>query len=306
MFEGSGQPLTLREIPLPTPGIGQWLVRNEYTTLCASDLHTFNGKRQERTPTILGHEITGQLVAAGPGAPTTDANGAPLLPGTKVTWAIYASDPGSELALRGIPQKGDQLFKYGHELLTETHTLHGGLSEYTLLRQHTPIIALPNDLPATVAALVNCSVATTCGAFRLAGAITSRSILITGGGMLGLVACALANENGAVNITVADNQPSRLATSLKFGAKEATTLQQVEGKFDVVMDFTGVPEVMEQSLHKLAIGGTAIWVGAAMPGTPVPPRLAKHDRPLGETSPDCPTPLMASPPKRRHQRYSAP
>ncbi len=42
----------------------------------------------------------------------------------------------------GIPQKGDGLFKYGHEQLTETNTLHGGLSEYCILRAHTAIIKL--------------------------------------------------------------------------------------------------------------------------------------------------------------------
>ena len=269
VFEGAGVALRLKEVDIPQPEPGEWLVKNLYTTLCASDMHTYTGKRQEKTPTILGHEITGVLVAAGIDAPTSDLNGRPLQAGARITWAIYASEPGSPNALRGIPQKGDGLFKYGHELLSDRSTLHGGLAEYTLLRKNTPIIALEEDVPLPVAALINCAVATMCGAFRLAGDVKDRNLLITGAGMLGVIGCAFAREHGAATIAVADSVAARLDTALSFGATVAAPLEAHSGPFDVVFDLTGNISVMEQSLQLMSIGGTAIWVGAAMPGPPV-------------------------------------
>ncbi|MCU0339889.1 MAG: alcohol dehydrogenase catalytic domain-containing protein [Spirosomaceae bacterium] len=108
------------------------MVRNECTALCKSDLHTYTGKRQEKTPTILGHEIVGRIVAFGEDAQQIDQRGQPLALNDRISWAIFSSDPASYWVQKGIPQKGDKLLKYGHELLTQTHTLHGGLSDYTI------------------------------------------------------------------------------------------------------------------------------------------------------------------------------
>ncbi|MCC7065934.1 MAG: alcohol dehydrogenase catalytic domain-containing protein, partial [Planctomycetes bacterium] len=93
IFHGPGLAIELRRVPLPPLGPGEVLVRNTCTTLCRSDVTTFTGKRTEKTPTILGHEITGVIAELGPEAPTQDLRGAPLRPGDRVTWAIYASDP---------------------------------------------------------------------------------------------------------------------------------------------------------------------------------------------------------------------
>ena len=135
VFYGAGKPLQLEECEIPALCQGEVLVKNEYVTLCRSDISTYTGKRIEKTPTILGHEIVGWVVALGEGNPVLDLEGRPLAIGERVTWAIYASNPDGEMARRGIPQKAPDLFKYGHEQLTERNTLHGGLAEYTLLRR---------------------------------------------------------------------------------------------------------------------------------------------------------------------------
>ena len=142
VFYGAGKPLQLEECEIPALCQGEVLVKNEYVTLCRSDISTYTGKRIEKTPTILGHEIVGRVVALGEGNPVLDLEGRPLAIGERVTWAIYASNPDGEMARRGIPQKAPDLFKYGHEQLTERNTLHGGLAEYTLLRRYTPVLPL--------------------------------------------------------------------------------------------------------------------------------------------------------------------
>jgi len=272
VFESSHAPLRLTEIDVPELGSGQILVRNEYTTLCRSDLNTFTGKRTERIPTILGHEIVGRIEAFGPGAPSQDLRGTALRPGDRVTWAIYASDPESELSRRGFPQKGAGLVKYGHEQLTTENTLHGGLSECCLLRAHTPILRLDEAVPLPIAATVNCAVATVAGALRLAGDISERRVAVSGAGMLGVFACAMSKTAGAQSVAAIDTDAQRLETARHFGADDtvqAVLNDTLRRNVDVVFELSGVPAAMENMLEWLAIGGTAIWVGATFPQEPL-------------------------------------
>jgi D-arabinose 1-dehydrogenase-like Zn-dependent alcohol dehydrogenase len=102
IFHAKDQPFTYETVPVPGLRDGEILVRNEYTTLCRSDLNTFTGKRIEKTPTILGHEVVGVIEEMAPGAPARDYRGADLRVGDRVTWAIYASNPDSWMSLIGL------------------------------------------------------------------------------------------------------------------------------------------------------------------------------------------------------------
>ncbi len=278
IFHAKDLPFTYETVPVPPLRTGELLVRNDYTTLCRSDLNTYAGKRIEKTPTILGHEIVGTIEELGPDAPAVDGRGAPLRIGDRVTWAIYASDPCSCLALRGIPQKGDGLFKYGHERITPDSNLHGGLSEYCVLRQHTPVIRIDAAIPLPVIALINCSVATVAGALRLAGEVRDRHVLIAGAGMLGIIACAMSRSEGAKCVTAVDIDEARLTTAREFGVdhtvnlatsgkslKEAVADLKTGEPVTVALDFSGVPETMEALLGALGIGGVLVFIGATYP-----------------------------------------
>lgn len=280
VFTNPNTELELRSVPVLFPGDGEILVKIEYTTLCGSDLKTYTGARREKTPTILGHEIVGRIAAFGPGALHVDQRGDRLSIDDLITWAIYCSEPDSDLARKGIPQKGPGLFKYGHEQLTPTCGLHGGLAEFVLLRKHTPIVKFQKQIPLPVIAPVNCAVATIAGAFRLAGDVSGKNVLVSGVGMLGVVACAMARSKGAKLVAALDLDPQRLETALRFGANLALlsdadipeALRETAGfdrPIDLIIECSGVPEVMSAGLKWLGIGGTAIWVGATYPAAPV-------------------------------------
>jgi alcohol dehydrogenase len=283
VFHGKDHPLSLESVPIPPLNPGEILVRNEYTTLCRSDLNTFSGKRTEPTPTILGHETVGTIEELGPQTPANDARGNPLQPGNRITWAIYASNPSSNLARLGIPQKAPDLFKYGHERITPQSHLHGGLSQYCILRPNTPIVQLPHPIPLPVLALINCSIATVAGSIRLAGNLQNRVVIIAGAGMLGLVACAMAKTAGAKHILALDVNPQRLHTASSFGAN--TTLNCLHAttplpkliqdhlppgtSAHIALEYSGIPETMEGTIQSLGIGGTIVLVGATYPQRPI-------------------------------------
>jgi len=282
VFHAKDKPFTCETVSIPPLREGEILIRNEYTTLCRSDLNTFSGKRTEKTPTIVGHEIVGRIEKLGPGAPERDCRGAALRVGDRVTWAIYASDPDSELARRGIPQKGEGLFKYGHEQLTPDSTLHGGLAEHCILRRHTPVIRIDQPLPLTVIALINCSVATVAGSLRLVGELEDRNVLVAGAGMLGIIACAMACCAGAKHVIAVDIDDARLVTARRFGADLMVKLEAqgrplkeelaslISGEsVTVALDYSGAPGTMEALIAALGVGGTVVFVGATYPQRPL-------------------------------------
>jgi alcohol dehydrogenase len=278
IFDARDHSLQHATIPVPPLAEGEMIVANEFVTLCRSDINTFSGKRSEKNPTILGHEIVGRIAARHPEAPSHDILGAPLSIGDRITWGIYASNPGSMLAQRGIPQKGDNLFKYGHEEIREGHTLHGGLSSHTIIRRHTPVARLTEGMPLPVAATINCAVATVAGALRLAGPMAGMRVFVFGAGMLGVVACAMARSSGAASVAATDTNEDRMRIALLFGADRMVAPEDVlapeparkTGLHDIVFDFSGAPDSMEASLRILAIGGTTVWVGATFPQRDVP------------------------------------
>jgi len=282
IFDGVGLPFRFEEVAIPALQPGEMLVKNDFTTICRSDLLTFTGQRTEKTPTILGHEVVGHVVDMHHQTKHTDWRGQPLSVGSRLTWAIYASNPRSVNAKKGIPQKGENLFKYGHERVTPQSHLHGGLSEYTILRQHTPVIGLDDTLSNPSAALLNCAVATVAGALRLCGDVTNKRVLVSGTGMLGTVACAMAKSGGADTVIAIDAVEERAQNALTFGADlafgignadqtlaEALTAQHGPLTVDVALDFSGQPAAMHGALGLLDIGGTAVWMGATFPQQPV-------------------------------------
>lgn len=262
-FQLSGKKLQLEERKLPELKDSEILVKIMYTTLCRSDLYTYKGLRQEKAPTILGHEIVGQIVDFGPDAIRSDLRGTELKIGDRITWAIFASNPDDPNSKKGIPQKAKDIFKYGHEQITEDSNFHGGLSQFIILRKFTPVICLKQSVPDSVAALINCSVATIAGAIRLAGDFRNKNVLISGTGMLGIVACAMASKGGAASVSALDIDSNRLEISKLFGANEiGLSVNDFTKKFDVIIETSGFPDVMMNTIKQIGIGGTAVWLGA--------------------------------------------
>jgi alcohol dehydrogenase len=268
VFNDEAPQLSIVDSILPELQEGELLVKVQYTALCRSDINTFIGKRKEKTPTILGHESVGVIYKIASNETMLDGRGVKLTIGKRITWGIYSSDPNDPLSLQGLPQKARFLFKYGHEEVTDSSSFHGGLSEFIVLRKNTPIVVLEDSISSEVASLINCSIATVAAAFRLAGPVKKKKIMITGAGMLGMFACAMAAEQKAASVCAVDISKKRLDLAIKYGATQTLFFEELSThsiKPDVVIDFSGANEAMKQSLLIAATGAKIIWVGATFP-----------------------------------------
>ena len=254
VFAGPGEPLRLESFPLPRPGSSQLLVRVRCSSICGSDLHTYQGRRQTPTPTILGHEILGEVIETGPGPPVRTLDGEAVGVGDRISWSIAASCGQCFFCRRSLSQKCERLFKYGHESLRPEHLFNGGLAEVCHLIAGTPVVSVPEGLPDEVACPANCATATVMAAMRAGGGCRGEIVLIQGAGMLGLTACALARSRGASQIIVCDIDETRLKQAERFGASHCvavgegpemlvrTVMEISRGRgVDLALELSGLP-----------------------------------------------------------------
>lgn len=268
IFSAVGEPLEKRVHPLPDLSEGEVLVSIEMTTICTSDLLTLGGKRQEPTPLILGHEIVGRITTL-PNQEVKDMQGIVLQQGDRISWSVFSAAAETSWAEKGMRQKSPGVIKYGHRKLSEQHYFSGGFATHCHLLADTCLIKISESIPLAAVCPVNCSLATVIGGMRLAGELTGKRVLITGGGMLGVYACAVARQRGASHVAVVEPQAARRDTCLRFGAESASSPEELDAqqelKFDITLDTSGNLQAMQQGLHAMDIGGIAVWLGAVYP-----------------------------------------
>jgi alcohol dehydrogenase len=288
VFHGPGRPIELTSWPRPDPARGEVLVEVVACTLCGSDLHSIHGRRPVPTPSVLGHEILGRIVAFGPEAGRIDAAGRPLSPGDRVTWAVVASCGSCPPCERGLPQKCDRGFKYGHEPLRPGRELSGGLADHCLLAAGTAIFRVPDGLSDAAACPSSCATATVAAALEAAGPIAGRSVLVLGAGMLGVTAAAWSRERGAGDVVVCDPSDRRLAAAAAFGASRSARPSDLADAVagvtrgrgvDAILELSGSTEAIEGALPLLGLGGSVVLVGSVAPARPfsiLPERIVRN------------------------------
>lgn len=255
-FDGPGRPLRAEAFDLPTPGPGEAVVRISLCTLCGSDLHTYSGRRTEPTPVVLGHEMVGVVVRVSD-EPLKDVHGEPLRVGDRITWSVIGACGGCFNCTHDLPQKCDSLFKYGKK----TGGPFGGLSTHCHLLKETAAVKLPADLPDAAAAPVMCATATAAACLRAAGPI--ETLLVTGAGLLGLSACAMATAAG-VRVVVCDRDDERVALAHRFGATDGWP-----ERIDAAVEMSGAIDPIRFGLAQVRVGGTMVLAGSVAPTPPI-------------------------------------
>ncbi len=263
--------IEIREFPLRAVGPDEILVRITLSTICGSDLHTITGRRHPRGPIILGHEICGVIAGLGKNI-TSDFTGKTLQVGDRITWTIMASCGNCFFCRHGMPQKCENLYKYGHESIDIDPPLNGGFAEYIYIKKGTAVFQLNKDLQDSITVFANCSLATATAAVHRANVQKGDAVLIQGAGLLGLCTAAVCSARGTRSVTITDILPERLKLAESFGAANAVNVSKssLEGsEFDAVIEVCGQPDVISQGIDLLRIGGNYIIAGLVFPGTHV-------------------------------------
>ncbi len=283
VYEAPNTPFILKEYPLRAAKPREVLVRVTMSTICRSDIHSYEGHRPNPCPGILGHEIIGIVEEIGAGI-DKDMRGDPLKVGDRITWSEYFFDGGCYYRdVLDMPQKCNGVRKYGHDLATEDPHFLGGFAEYCYILPGTWILKLPDDLSDEEATPLNCGVATMASVTEAAEIRLGDAVVIQGLGLLGLYGAAMAKARGARCVIGLDAVASRLEIARKFGADHVIDIGRGSAKSvidevrklcrpdgaDAVIEVCGVPDVIVQGLQMLRVGGRYVLGGLVNPNANV-------------------------------------
>jgi len=227
------------EFPEPPLGANDVRVAIAACGICHSDAHYRAGFGAIATPRILGHEIAGRVVEVG-------ASVSEPRVGDRVA-VHYLRSCG---ACRGC-ERGEQFCETGEMIGKQCD---GGYAESIVIPARNAV-AIPDNVPFEIAAVMMCSTATAYHALRVGGFEQGKSVAILGLGGLGISALHLCRVLGASHITTVDVVEEKLAAAEALGARRGLT-QPV----DIAVDFTGRPDVMLDALKMLEPRGSLVVV----------------------------------------------
>jgi L-iditol 2-dehydrogenase len=252
--------MVLREIERPVAGPGEVLIKVAACAVCGTDLRILSGGKTRGVvpPRVLGHEISGEIVALGEGA----EDFTPLRSGQRVTMAP------------GIPCLACRFCNTGNENLCRNrpaigYSYDGGFAEYMAV----PAIAvargilfpIPSHLTDAESALAE-PLACVVNGQRKSQVRLGDVVLVIGAGPIGLMHLQLARASGARKVFVSEPSRERRLLADALGATRTVDptsedlVEIVRGATDgdgadVVVAAIGVTQIVNQLLELARPGG---------------------------------------------------
>jgi len=263
VYRGKEQ-IALQEVDKPQLNTGEVLIKVSYAGICGSDLGIYSGKHPRATaPLIMGHEFTGEIVDARLPAE------AKIKVGDRVTVNPLISCGQCRPCLTGNAHVCKSLGLVGIDT-------DGGFAEYVKV-DAGQVVKLPETLPLDVACLVE-PLAVTVHAVRKSAFKTGDTVVVLGGGPIGLLTAITARFAGASRVIVCELNQSRqkVARNLGFTVVDSSDNpeEQVLGLTggngaDVVYEAAGVPATAILATRLVKSTGQVVIVGVFKEPAPV-------------------------------------
>ncbi len=244
------------DVKEPTPGANEVLIEVAAAGICGTDLHIFHGEYMAVYPLVPGHEFSGTVVAVGEGVQR-------YRPGDRVTADPNIPCNRCPACQRNEPNQCENLAAIGV-------TRDGAFARYVVAPEGNvfPI----GDMPFSRAALVEPLACVVWGLKRVQ-IQAGDSAVIFGAGPMGCLLLQAVRHSGAARVIVTDTAPWRLEQAAALGATETVLADSKQGQrlkelapagYEVVVDATGIPGVLEQSFAFVRPRGK-IWVFGVCP-----------------------------------------
>jgi threonine 3-dehydrogenase len=206
-------------------------------------------------PTILGHELCGEIVEVG-------SNVEDFFAGDIVSVEGHLVCGRCRNCLAGRRYKCARTLGFGVNT-------DGGFAEYMAV-PYTNIWKHDKEIDTDVAAIFDPfgNAVHTALAFEVFG----EDVLITGAGPIGIMAAAVAKHAGARNVVITDVNPKRLELAAKMGdftcvnvaerkLEDVQTERDMKEGFDVGMEMSGNPQAFRDMLANMTHGGNVAFLG---------------------------------------------
>jgi propanol-preferring alcohol dehydrogenase len=262
-----GKPLTIDEVPIPTPGPGEVLIQVIANGVCHTDIHAVDGDwpAKPKLPFIPGHEAVGLVSKVGPGV-TSLKEGDPV----GIAW-LHDACGACEYCITGW----ETLCEFQHN---SGYHVNGGFAEYAI-GSAAYIGKLPAEPNFAEIAPILCAGVTTYKAIKQTEAKPGQWIAITGIGGLGHIGVQYAKAMG-LHVAALDVTEDKLALGRSAGAEIAVNAKDPDAVAQVVEATGGgahgvlvtapSPPAFAQALEIVRRKGTVALIGLP-PGTfPMP------------------------------------
>jgi alcohol dehydrogenase, propanol-preferring len=250
-----GAPLEIREVPVPSPGPGQVLVKIEASGLCHTDIHAARGDWPVKPKDLLipGHEGVGRVERLGEGVDLLEVGDRVALPWLGLAcghcrycvagWETYCTTP--------------QYMGY---------TLDGSYAEYAL-GYASHVVNVPEGISPLDAAPLTCAGVTTYKAIKVGRPQPGENAAVVGIGGLGHLGLQYAKIFGATTIAI-DVEDEKLQLAKDLGADhvvDARGDQAAElaalGGVDLALVTVPSPAAMQAAHAALNPNGRLVIVG---------------------------------------------
>ena len=250
VLEELNQPLALREVGLTELKFGQVLVKVLVSGLCGAQLHEIKGHKGNGKflPHLMGHEGCGIVESVGIGVTTVKV-------GDKV---VMHWRPGS-----GVESPFPNYTLDGKTISSGKVTT---LNEYSIVSENR-ITKIDQGTPSVLAAMLGCSLTTALGIIDNECELKfGESVAIIGCGGVGLNLVQAAKMKSASPIYGVDVNKNMFDLSTQMGCdKFIYDVDYLPERCDVIIDTTGIPEVISKAFEKLNPSGRLILVGQPAP-----------------------------------------
>ncbi len=251
--------LEVMEVPTPSPGPGEVLVRVVGCGMCHTDLHYLDHgvKTFKEPPIILGHEAAGTVEKLGDGS-------ADVAEGDRVLIPAVLSCGTCRYCRRGRENICDNLVMLGNNI-------DGAYAEFVVVPA-SQLISVPASIPLERASIIADAVSTPYHAVKHRGRVQAGDIVaVVGCGGVGLNVVQCATLAGARVIAV-DVSEQRLDIARTLGAVETVNPNEIEridkhvrkltdGGVDVAFEAIGNPKTMRAAYSLLRRGGRLCVIG---------------------------------------------
>jgi L-iditol 2-dehydrogenase len=245
--------VTMQERAVPTPSDDEVLIQVASVGVCGSDVHYYRDGRigpfVVDSPLVLGHEVSGRIVAVGAGVP-------PDRIGERV--AIEPQRP----CRRCAQCKAGRYNLCPFMEFFATPPIDGAFCDYVTI-QADFAHRVPDNVSDDAAALLE-PLSVGIAASRKAALVPGARVLIAGAGPIGIITAQAARAFGAAEIIMSDPNPDRREMALRFGATHALDpdVEDVQSLgVDAFIDACGFPAAIVAGIGAVRGAGTVVLVG---------------------------------------------
>ena len=254
-LRAAGQPVRLEDLPVPSPGEGQVLIRVSVCAVCRTDLHVVSGELSHPTlPLVIGHMIVGRVETAGEGTRR-------FAPGQRigVPWLGYV-DETCRFCRRGLENLCVNARFTGYQI-------DGGYAEFCVADERF-CFPLPERYDDLHAAPLLCAGLIGYRALRLAG--DAQRVGLYGFGDSAHIIAQVARYQGRrVFAFTSPGDTKKQAFARSLGAEWAgDSLTPPPEPLDAALIFAPVGALVPAALKVLDPGGVVVCAGIHMSDIP--------------------------------------